>query len=86
MSDQTDLNFRPLTALCVLAVAASIGVAVVYFTKTADALPSFFPGHSTGNTHRRVMHGFAFVGFAEFATIGAWFSTGPTKPKSPTSS
>ncbi len=74
----TPVRNAPMAAtitLSVLGVVLLI-VAVVYFTQTASALPSFFPGHTAGSAHHHVTHGFAalIVGLLSFA--GAWFSSG----------
>jgi hypothetical protein len=47
----------------------------VYFTRTADALPSFLPGHEAGVTRHHTKHGIAMLGLAVLTWIGAWFST-----------
>jgi hypothetical protein len=56
-------------------------VAVFYFADTADALPSFFPGHQSGSAHHHVKHGIAaaIVGLGCFAF--AWFQTGPKQQR-----
>jgi hypothetical protein len=71
------IKFRPLTAVCLLAAVVFVLIAVVYFTKTAGGLPSFFPGHQAGSTHHHTKHGIAMIGLALLALIGAWFSTAP---------
>jgi hypothetical protein len=52
-------------------------VAVVYWVDTADALPSFFPGHEAGSSHHHIKHGIAaaIVGLGCFTF--AWFQSGP---------
>ena len=57
MTDSKRLQFRPTTALLLVVAAACIAVAIVYFTKTADTLPSFFPGHKSGSTLHHTKHG-----------------------------
>jgi amino acid permease len=59
-----------VAVLCVVA-------AIVYFTKTADALPSFFPGHSAGSTKHHTKHGLGMIMLALVALFGAWMSTAP---------
>lgn len=83
MSGQKRLIFHPLTAVCLVVAAGCIVVAVVYFTTTADNLPSFFPGHTNGSGRHHIKHGIAFIGLAVLAMIGAWFTTAPPKPASP---
>jgi hypothetical protein len=84
MSDHARLRFRPTTAVCLLLAAVLVVVAIVYFIKTAGALPSFFPGHATGSTKHHTKHGIAFLGLAALALVGAWFTTAPPTAITPT--
>ena len=52
-------------------------VAVVYWVDSADALPSFFPGHAVGSSHHHVKHGIAAAIVALGCFTFAWFQTGP---------
>ncbi len=76
-------NDRLLVALAVLAGIVLIAIAIVYWVDTADALPSFFPGHvGAGDAeaaHHHVKHGIAaiLVGLACF--VFAWFRSGPKR-------
>ena len=79
MPDRPRIKFRPLTALCLAVAVLCVAVAVVYFTKTANGLPSFFPGHTTGSTRYHTKHGIAFLALGVLALIGAWFTTAPTE-------
>ena len=54
-----------------------IVIAIVYWVDTADALPSFFPGHEAGSSHHHVKHGLAAFILGLGAFIFAWFKTGP---------
>jgi hypothetical protein len=72
------INFRALTALCLVAAAGFVVIGFVYFTQTAASLPGFFPGHQAGIAHHHVKHGIAMIGLAFLAVVGAWFSTAPT--------
>lgn len=83
MSNNARLQFRPLTALCLAIAAVCVAIAIVYFTKTAAALPTFFPGHSTGSGRHHIKHGIAFIGLAALAVVGAWFTTAPSKSNTP---
>ena len=56
-----------------------IAVAVVYFVSTADALPSFMPGHQAGSSHHHVKHGIAALLLGVGALVFAWFQSGPKK-------
>lgn len=58
-----------------------IVVAVVYWVSTADALPSFFPGHAAGSSHHHIKHGIAAALLGLGALTFAWFQTGgPRQP------
>ena len=83
MTEHARLQFRLTTALCLLVAAGCVVIAIVYLTKTADALPSFFPGHQTGSAHHHTKHGIAFLGLAALALVGAWFTTAPSKRNMP---
>jgi hypothetical protein len=54
-----------------------IAVAVVYFVDSADALPSFIPGHQAGSSHHHIKHGIAALCLGAGALVLAWFQTGP---------
>jgi amino acid permease len=79
MPDSTRSKFRPLTAVCLVIALGCIAIAIVYFARTADALPSFFPGHQAGSSRHHTKHGIAFLGLAVLAFIGAWFTTAPNR-------
>jgi cytochrome b561 len=67
-------------ALIIPAVIAGlvlIVIAVVYWTSTADGLPSFFPGHQAGSAHHHVKHGIAALLLGLACLVLAWFQTGP---------
>ena len=65
-----------VTAILVVLGILLIVVAVVYFSRSADKLPSFFPGHAAGDTKTHVKHGIAALVLGLIAFVGAWFSTG----------
>ena len=65
-----------VVAALLLAAVVLAAVAVVYFVKTADGLPGFFPGHQSGSTKHHVKHGVAAAILALLALAGAWFGTG----------
>ena len=54
-------------------------IGVVYFTHTADALPSFFPGHQAGVLTTHTKHGLAAVVLAVLSFVVAWFQSAPKK-------
>ncbi len=66
---------------------ALLVVAVIYWVDTANALPSFFPGHKAGSPHHHIKHGIAAFVVALAAFIFAWFQSGPkTRNRRPTPS
>lgn len=72
----------PATRRLVAIGAAVVGVlllvvAVVYWVKTANSLPGFFPGHEAGSDHHHVKHGIAALVVALGLFAFAWFQTGP---------
>lgn len=67
------------TALLALIGLALIVVGVIYFTKTAGNLPSFFPGHQVGSIHHHTKHGVAALVAGLVALAGAWLSSGTKK-------
>ena len=79
MSTDSNLRFRASTGLCLAVAAVCVVIAIVYFARTANALPSFFPGHQAGSAHHHTKHGIALIGLAALALIGAWFTTAPSK-------
>ena len=68
---------RNLIVPAVIVGVLLIALAIVYFVDSADALPSFIPGHEAGSSHHHVKHGIAalLLGLACFAF--AWFQSGP---------
>jgi hypothetical protein len=65
-----------------LIVALAVGaVSVLYFAKSAADLPSFFPGHTAGDTHHHIKHGIAAALVALALVAGAWLSSGQKKPQ-----
>lgn len=70
------INRRPLVFGCIALAAVFIVLAVVYFTKTAQDLPAFLPGHQAGLTRHHTKHGIAMLGLAALSLVGAWMLTG----------
>lgn len=60
-----------------------LALAVLYFVSTADALPSFIPGHEAGSARHHVKHGIAAAILGGGALIFAWFQTGPQRTRRP---
>jgi hypothetical protein len=69
---------RNLIVPAIVAGVLLIALAILYFVDSADALPSFIPGHQAGSSHHHVKHGLAalFLGLGAF--VIAWFQTGPS--------
>jgi amino acid permease len=67
---------RALILPAVIVGLVLIVVAVIYMVDTADALPSFFPGHEAGSSHHHVKHGIAALAVGLGALVLAWFQTG----------
>jgi len=78
------LTKRP--ALIVPAIIVGIvflALAVLYWVSTADALPSFIPGHETGSAHHHIKHGIAAAVLGAGSLIFAWFQTGSSRGTAP---
>jgi len=73
---------RSLVIPAVLFGLVLIVVAIVYFADSADALPSFFPGHEAGSAHHHTKHGIAALIVGLGAFVFAWFQTGPAGRRS----
>ncbi len=67
---------RWLVPLAVIVGIALIVVAVVYWIEPARSLPSFFPGHEAGSSHRHVKHGIAAFLLGLACLAFAWFQSG----------
>ena len=68
---------RALIAPAVVLGLLLLVVAVLYWVNTADALPSFFPGHEAGSSHHHFKHGIAAFVLALGCFVFAWFRSGP---------
>ena len=55
-----------------------LALAILYFVDTADALPSFIPGHEAGSAHHHIKHGIAALLLALGCFAFAWFQSGPS--------
>ena len=71
---------RQLVIPAIVVGVVLIVIAIVYWVDSADALPSFFPGHEAGSSHHHVKHGLAAFILGVGAFIFAWFQTGPATP------
>jgi hypothetical protein len=75
---------RPaLIPLAVVAGVALLVLAFLYFTNSADTLPSFIPGHQAGSAHHHVKHGIAALALGLACFVLAWFQTGPSRTTAP---
>jgi hypothetical protein len=70
----------------VIAGIVLLALAALYFIDTADALPSFIPGHEAGSAHHHAKHGIAALVLAIGAFVFAWFQTGGTSSDKPAAS
>jgi hypothetical protein len=78
---------RSLILPAVVLGVVLLAIAVLYWVDSADALPSFFPGHEAGSTHHHVKHGIAAAILALGCFTFAWFQSGPaatSRPSGPT--
>jgi hypothetical protein len=75
-------NRKPLVLLLSVLAVVFVGLAVVYFTRTAADLPSFLPGHDVHSTTHHTKHGIAMLGLAVLSGIGAWMLSGPPHERS----
>jgi hypothetical protein len=82
----SNFRIRPATVLLALLAALLIAGGIVYFTKTAQNLPSFFPGHDAHSTKHHLKHGLALITLAVLALGGAWFTTAPDRSRDTTDS
>ena len=81
MAKPSSVRNTPVIIPVVLGVlgVVLIVVAIVYFTKTAHGLPSFFPGHEgsvKGIHHHHTKHGILALVLGILALIGAWITAG----------
>ncbi|MBV8979611.1 MAG: hypothetical protein JO086_01805 [Acidimicrobiia bacterium] len=79
MSTTPRIQMRPLTWLLIAVAIVFVVIAIVYLVTAANALPSFFPGHSAHATKHHTKHGLAALAVAAVALIGAWFTTAPAR-------
>ena len=74
-------NRKPLVLACIGLAVVFVIAGIVYFTKTAADLPSFFPGHDAHSTAHHTKHGLAMLGLAAVSLLGAWMLSGPQEAK-----
>jgi hypothetical protein len=68
---------RSLIVPAVALGVALLALALLYFVDSANALPSFIPGHQAGSAHHHVKHGIAAAILALGCFTFAWFQSGP---------
>jgi hypothetical protein len=68
---------RSLILPAVILGIVLLALAVLYFVDSADALPSFIPGHEAGSSHHHIKHGIAAAIVALGCFTFAWFQSGP---------
>lgn len=61
---------------CGLLAVLFLGLAVIYFTRTAADLPAFLPGHQAGLARHHTKHGIAMLLLAALAGVGVWMFSG----------
>ncbi len=60
----------------IVAGVGCVALSVLYFSRSADALPAFLPGHQPGLTRHHTKHGLAMLGLAVVSWAGAWMVSG----------
>lgn len=75
------MNKNLLITGAVIIGTVFLAIALVYFSKPADMLPSFFPGYEVGLTKIHYKHGLASIILSAGAFIFAWFKSGPKSSK-----
>jgi hypothetical protein len=69
---------RSLILPAVVLGVVLLALAFVYWVDTADALPSFIPGHEAGSSHHHIKHGIAAAIVGLGCLTFAWFQSGPS--------
>jgi hypothetical protein len=77
-----NIKIKPLTIVLALLGVVLIVVGIVYVSRSAGELPSFFPGHEAGSTHKHIKHGLAAFALGIVAFVGAWLTTAPRRAES----
>ncbi|GAC1441250.1 MAG: hypothetical protein NVSMB55_08480 [Mycobacteriales bacterium] len=76
MTAPTARPSRLIPVLLVLLALASVALAVVYFSTSANDLPGFIPGHEAGITRHHTKHGIGALVLAGVLAVAAYFSLG----------
>lgn len=64
----------------ILAGVACVAVSILYFSRSANALPPFVPGDEAGVSRHHTKHGLAMLGLAAVCWAGAWMASGTGRP------
>jgi hypothetical protein len=70
---------KAIVIIAVLLGILFIGLAIVYWTTPASALPHFLPGYDPAMAGVHVKHGLAAFALAILLFIYVWFATGKKK-------
>ena len=70
---------RSLQMIAALAGVILLVIAYLYFTREAQNLPSYLPGHMAGLTKIHRTHGIAALVLGLGCLAYAWFQSGPKK-------
>jgi hypothetical protein len=68
---------RSLIVPAVIAGLLLLALGILYLVDSADALPSFIPGHQAGSSHHHGKHAIAALLLSAGCFVFAWFQTGP---------
>ena len=82
MASSSTMRATALTWVLVALGVVCLGVAVVYWTQPANALPGLFPGANAASAAKHTKHGIAAVGLGIMLFLGAWMTTGSKKDAS----
>jgi amino acid permease len=74
---------RNLIIPAVLTGLVLLALGVIYLVDSANALPTFLPGHQTGSPHHHVKHAIAALLLSAACFVLAWFQTAPATAASP---
>jgi hypothetical protein len=77
VADETRNAPTWVTWLLVVVGVLLVVAGIVYLTRPAAQLPTWFPGHDAAmKNHKHVKHAVAVFGLALLCGIGVWFSLG----------
>jgi hypothetical protein len=70
---------KPLVMAAIILGIVFLICAFIYFTTSANSLPSFFPGHEGGVSTHHYKHGIGTLLLGIACFIFAWFKSGKKK-------